>query len=239
LSPLLASAHVLELVGIFDRGLDGNGFTSKRLARVRVDVVPGEPTPCTIDLAFAHRTAPVVVSVTLAGKPPQDDLSVALLPRDPFDAAGHELPSHYGRLVNGRCLFDRVAAGTYDVRVIQERLWSHACAEPLVHTDEHVARGAGPTFAADIPLIRRELCVVTGDGAPWSNTNLWIGPADMRGTGVILMTTADGKLVLELPAHRYAVHAGSNGTYRGVAPVTVELDWRPGEGPLSITLPAP
>jgi hypothetical protein len=174
----------------------------------------------------------------VAGALPSDSLKIGLSPRDPFDAAGRELQGVYGNVIDGRCLFDSVVAGVYDVTISHPLLWSHTPAEPFELTVESVAREEVLHGSVDVPLIQRVLRVLTADGAPHAHSPVWIGTSGSNSTGVGLMTSAEGHVTLELPAQRYTARSGTRDFYRGSAPRPIEFDWRAGEGPLEVRLPA-
>jgi hypothetical protein len=148
--PLLAGATELTLIA---RGADtGHGFSGMTpLARVRVDVAPGEPTNYDIDLAFKRPTTRVAVTVTIAGEASPQALGVQLVPRDVYDALGREQKGALGKLEAGRVVLDAVAAGEYRVEVSRTPQGIYEVEQALTVTPEQVAAGKELSLTIDVP----------------------------------------------------------------------------------------
>jgi hypothetical protein len=234
LGPLLAGSQELELIVV--RDFDDESFSTRSLARVRVDVRPGAPTPYDIDLGFTRPTSNLVFWVLLAGEPSAEGLTLRLTPREPYDEKGRE-QEHVEVAVQGVWPVQSAAGvGMYDVTVSRASLWSYTFPEPL-----EVRAGreglAAPALTFDVPVVRRDLCVLGSDGAPLASSEVWIGPAAGKVHGTVLTTTATGELPLVLPCGRYAVHLGAPAALGTTGPLTTEFDWCGGEDQLVVRLP--
>jgi hypothetical protein len=237
LGPLLAGAQELMLVAL---GPDtGHGFSGMTpLARVRVEVAPGEPTPYDIDLAFTRPTTRVAVAVTLSGEPPSEALTFQLVPRDRYDAEGREQKNAYGNVVDGRAVLESVAAGDYSVEVSRTNLWTHESALPYTLTVEDVAAGEEASLAVDVPVVRGGLRVLAADGAPCADAEVWLGPATQNSMGVVLRTSAEATLELALASGRYAIHLGAPDRLSMVDRRKSTFEWTLAERPQWVRLPA-
>jgi hypothetical protein len=234
LGPLLAGSQELELIVV--RDFDDESFSTRSLARVRVDVRPGAPTPYDIDLGFTRPTSNLVFWVLLAGEPSAEGLTLRLTPREPYDAKGRE-HEHVEVGVRGVWpVHSAAGVGVYDVTVSRASLWSYTFPEPL---DVRVGQEglAAPAFTFDVPVVRRDLCVLGTDGAALASSGVWIGPAAGKVHGTVLTTTATGELPLVLPCGRYAVHLGAPAALGTTGPLTTEFDWCGGEDQLVVRLP--